>query len=89
MNLKLHKFGKDAEHRYDGKSFCDLLNQFSMIRHLLLWDVWLSDNQQYLDEDIKKRLPNLKGFGFTGGDNQKLSQCIIRYNLYLFIYFNN
>ena len=55
-----------------------MLANFGMIEHLLLWDVWLSDDMAYRNEDVRKWLPKLKGFGFTGGSNQRLSQCIIR-----------
>eukprot|EP01083_Nonionella_stella_P033817 92541_1 len=77
QNLKLHKFGKDIHNKFDSKSFCDLLCNFRMIEHLLLWDVFLQDNQEYIENEIKEWLPNLKGFGFTGGSNERLSHCII------------
>merc|ERR1712228_497395 len=48
------------------------------ITHLLLWDVFLQDNMEYIDETVRESLPHLKGFGFTGGMNQRLSQVIIR-----------
>ena len=79
VNLKLHKFGRDAVQTYPAKAFCELLANFGMIEHLLLWDVWLSDDVAYDTDDVVRWLPNLKGFGFTGGSNQRLSQCIIRY----------
>ena len=81
-NLKLHKFGKDILHPYSSKNFCELLSTFSMIEHLLLWDVFLTDNSdnfQYSEKNIKQWLPQLKGFGFTGGSNQRLSQCIFQH----------
>jgi len=77
-NLKLHKFGHDVAGTYDSAAFCSLLATFGMIENLLLWDVWLSDGVAFSTDDVRKWLPNLKGFGFTGGHNQALSQCIIR-----------
>eukprot|EP01084_Bolivina_argentea_P022545 41898_1 len=76
-NLKLHKFGRDLEHKYDCKSFCKLLSHFNMIENLLLWDCFLTDDNIDNIEEFNG-LKHLKGFGFTGGYNQKLSQYIIK-----------